>query len=105
MRKKISVIIKDPDKNPRHVYISDSLENLQRTVGGHIQRMTIATDLVVLCDVDGPVNDKKYNCTLCGIQLFGTIVFCGINGTDYADMPGDYHTFKKYFPQLWKEVE
>jgi len=31
---KISVLIKDPGKKPRHVYIENSLKNLQNTVGG-----------------------------------------------------------------------
>lgn len=37
MKQKISVIIKEPDKKPRHVYISNTLENLQKTVGGYIE--------------------------------------------------------------------
>ena len=35
MKKKIKVIIKEPGKKPRCVYISNTLENLQKTVGGY----------------------------------------------------------------------
>ena len=39
---KINVIIKRPDEAIGHVcYISDSLENLQKTVGGYIETLTI----------------------------------------------------------------
>lgn len=34
MSRKISVLIKEPGKSPRHVWISNTLENLQKTVGG-----------------------------------------------------------------------
>lgn len=47
---KISVLIKDPGKNPRHVYIENSLKNLQATVGGYIETVTLATDAVIICN-------------------------------------------------------
>lgn len=48
MSKKISVIIKEPGKNPRHVNISDSHKNLENTVGGTVAEIVLCTDLVVL---------------------------------------------------------
>ena len=40
--KRIKVIIKRPDEKYGHVtYISDSLENLQKTVGGPIEIVSI----------------------------------------------------------------
>ena len=48
MSKKISVIIKEPGKNPRHVNISDSHKNLENTVGGTVAEIILCTDLVVL---------------------------------------------------------
>ena len=44
--KKISVLIKDPGKNPRHVNISDSLGNLQKTVDGFIQTVTMRSEII-----------------------------------------------------------
>ena len=32
---KISVLVKEPGKVPRHVHIENSLSNLQKTGGGH----------------------------------------------------------------------
>ena len=48
MSKKISVIIKEPGKNPRHVAISDSPRNLQATVSGEVDEILICSDLVIL---------------------------------------------------------
>jgi hypothetical protein len=50
MKEKTGVLIKEPGRNPRHVNISDTLENLQKTVGGYIETVTICSDLVVICD-------------------------------------------------------
>ena len=51
---KISVLIKGPGKNPRHVWISNTLENLQKTVGGYIESVTLATDMCIIC------NEERY---------------------------------------------
>lgn len=53
MAKKISVLIKEPGKAPRHVSISSTLYNLQRTVGGYIETVTLCSDLVIICRLDG----------------------------------------------------
>lgn len=63
---KISVIIKEPDKKPRHVYISNTLENLQKTVGGYIEVITLCSDLVVICNEEGKIKKITLlllNCT------------------------------------------
>ena len=41
---KIGVIIKEPGRVPRHVNISSTLENLQKTVGG-FEEMSVNDDL------------------------------------------------------------
>lgn len=103
MSKKIDVLIKEPGKRPRHVWISNTLENLQKTVGGYIETVTLATDLVIICDEEGKLKDKPYNCTVCGEDLVGTIIFAGVSGDEFSDIPTDYYTMKKLFPQLWEE--
>lgn len=43
--KKIKVIVKRPDSVPYSTHISNSLENLQKTVGGYIETVTLASDI------------------------------------------------------------
>ena len=102
MSKKISVLIKEPWVKPRHVNISDSLENLQKTVGGYIETVTIAEDLVIICNEYGWINDMPYNCTVCGCALFGTIILCGVDGDEFADLPMTWDKMKQLFPKLWE---
>ena len=100
---KIHVYIKDPGKPPRSVHISNTLENLQKTVGGYIETVTLASDLVIICNEDGWFLDLPYNCNVCGQMLFGTVIFCGAEGEEFGDVPCDYYKFKKFFPGLWRQ--
>ena len=102
MNKKISVLIKEPGKKPRHVNISDRLENLQKTVGGYIETVTIAQDLVVICDEEGRLKGYPHCCSICGVDFCGTIILAGIDGEELGDIPVDYQQLKALFPKLWE---
>lgn len=87
---KIKVIIKRPDELIGHVcYISDSLENLQKTVGGYIETLTILRnpDVIIIMNEDGKLNDSHYNFKIPGDQIFGVIIVCGRDGENFADVP------------------
>ena len=50
---KIKVIIKRPDEEFGHVCnISNSLENLQKTVGGYIEAVPLTNKNVIICNED-----------------------------------------------------
>jgi hypothetical protein len=100
---KIGVIIKEPGRVPRHVNISDTLENLQKTVGGYIETVTLCSDLVVICDEEGRIKGKPHCCNIGGVDFCGTIILAGVDGDEFADIPCGYDDFKWLFPQLWEE--
>ena len=98
----ISALIKRPGEIPRHVNLSNSLEALQKSVDGYIETVTIARDLVVLCDEEGRLKDKPYNCTICGCDFVGDIVIAGRDGEEFADLPVEWNILKKMLPSLWE---
>lgn len=100
---KISVLIKEPGKSPRHVWISNTLENLQKTVGGYIESVTLATDMCIICNEEGRLMNLPHNCNVCGIDFVGTIILCGIAGEELADLPGDWESWKTCFRSLWEQ--
>ena len=51
--KQISVLIKEPGKKPRRESIPNTLEALQRVVGGYIETVTFASDVVIICNEEG----------------------------------------------------
>lgn len=99
---KIKVLIKRPGEPPRSVWISDTLENLQRTVGGYIEIVTLQRGLVVICDEEGRLKGKPYNCTINGVSFVGDIVIAGQEGEELADYPTDFQTIKAAYPELWE---
>lgn len=98
----ISALIKRPGEIPRHVNLSNSLEALQKSVDGYIETVTIARDLVVLCDEEGRLKEKPYNCTICGCDFVGDIVIVGRSGTEFQDLPVEWKILKKMLPSLWE---
>ena len=99
---KIGVIIKEPGRVPRHVNISNTLENLQKTVGGYIETVTLCSDLVVICDEEGRIKGKPHCCNIAGVVFVGTVILAGVDGDEFADIPCWYGDFKRLFPQLWE---
>ena len=85
---KIKVIIKRPDEKKGHVTaISNTLENLQRNVEGYIETYTPFGETVIICNEEGHLLNLPVNC-VCGGNLFvGTIIVCGRDGDEFADVP------------------
>lgn len=94
---KIKVIIKRPGEPARVTNISDSLKNIQNTVDGPIKAVTIASDAVVICNEEGRIRNLPYNCSICGIDFVGTIIFAGIQEGKFTNFPLDFKDFKKIF--------
>jgi len=103
MAKKIKSIVKRPDEQFGHVtWVSDSLENLQKTVGGYIETASLDNGLVLICNEEGRVRDMPYNFTLRRIRgvvtvqnaIFGTVIACGADGDEFSDIPIDFNEWK-----------
>ena len=85
---KIKVIIKRPDEKYGHVtHISARLENLQNTVGGYIETITVIKGVILICNEEGKLRDMEPNMWLNGDLIRGTIIICGQNGEDISDIP------------------
>lgn len=104
MSGKINVWVKKPGKDPENRWISNTLGSLQALVQGYIETVTIAGDVVVICNEEGRIRNMPYNCELCGIDFVGPIVIAGFQEDEFADCPLDTAGMKKLFPQLWDGV-
>ena len=87
---KIKVIIKRPDERKGHVTaISNTLENLQRTVGGPIEVFRFARDCAIICNEEGKIRGLEPNCVCVGELFVGDIIVVGIDGSEFCDVPED----------------
>lgn len=103
MADKIRVLSKRPGQPPRSVWMANSLENFQTAVGGYIETVTLAEDLVIICNEEGRLMGLPYNCTICGVSFVGDIILAGVKGEEFADLPVDYKRMKELFGWLWPE--
>lgn len=95
---KIRVIIKRPDEKYGHVaWISNTLENLQKTVDGYIETVTIATDAAIVCNEEGKLRNLEPNMTILGEPFVGTIIFVGVKGEEFTDFPLNFEAYKALF--------
>lgn len=91
---KIKAIIKSPDEKVGHMtWISVSLKNLQNIVGGYIEAVGFG-DMIILCDEEGRLKNKPYNCQIGRTSFVGTIVAVGFDGEEFADVPIDLTGWK-----------
>ena len=99
---KIKVIIKRPDEETGHVtWISNNPKVLQKHVEGYIETVTVAHNMMIICNEEGRILGLPYNCRLCGIDFVGTIIIAGVDGENLTDVPISFENYKK----LWLGVE
>lgn len=88
MAGKVKVIIKRPDEKYGHVTnISITLENLQRTVEGHIETVPAINGAIILCNEEGKLKGLEPNMRYSHDWLVGTIIVIGSDGEEFADIP------------------
>lgn len=95
---RIRVIIKRTDEPIGHVTnIMNTLKNLQNTVGGHIEAVTMTPNVIILCNEEGRILGLPYNCTIGRISFFGDIIVVGVDGEDFGDCPLSRKDWKEIF--------
>jgi len=99
---KIKCYIKRPDEQYGHsTYISNTLENLQSAVGGYIECVTLVPQIgstpgvVVICDEEGLLKDKPYNCNYAGVDLVGDFLVVGCKDEEFCDVPIGWDMHKR----------
>lgn len=104
MSAKIRAIIKRPDEPYGHMTnISHTLENLQKTVGGYIEVLTVRPGLVIICNEDGKNLGLEKNFPIPGDYLVGTIIVLGTEGEEFTDIPIEFAEWKEML-KTFKEV-
>ena len=99
----MKVIVKEPGRAAYEAEVENNLEDLQEAVGGYIQAVPLMTDFVIICDEEGRLKGKLYNCEICGVSFVGTILICGQDNDEFADAPVPLKTLKPLMPQLGGE--
>ena len=102
---KLRAIIKRPDERFGHVTnISDTLENLQKTVEGPIETVKLIDGAVLICNEEGKLRGLEKNFFMgrppFGDVILGTVIVVGTKGDEFADCPIEFKTWK-WLLEIW----
>lgn len=85
--RQITVVIKEPGRRARVEYLFDNtLDALQKAVGGRIETVTIASDLVFICNADGRNEGLPFNVRLFDVDFYGTILIVGAKEDEFTSL-------------------
>lgn len=93
---KVRVYIKNPGSAFFEAEIDNTLEAFQAAVGGYIEVVSaypegrVTPGVVIVCDEEGMLKGRQYNCELNGVLFFGTVVISGTQGENFVDCPEGY---------------
>lgn len=79
-------ILKEPGKEPKVIDVENEKEELQETVGGYLESVTLAADMCILCDEEGRLKGLPFNVEICGVSFVGPILMVGVDGEEFADL-------------------
>ena len=99
---KLSIIVKEPGKTPKHIKANVDLKRLQKLVGGYIETFYPVAGGVMIVNEEGAINGMPVNCKVDGINLFGSIVWAGVDDDgNWTDCPVSWADAKAAYPQMF----
>lgn len=99
MKDKIRAIVKMPnDKYGHVVHISNTLEELQKLVGGYIETVPIAADVMIVNE-EGKLLGLKPNFQYGPDVICGTMVMVGRDGENFGDCVLGFDAWKKWLDE------
>ena len=99
----MNVLIVEPGKHPRLADIDDSLESLQKTVGGYIEAIyPFEDEIALICDEESKLkSDTEWNRLLPETHdvIKGTFIIAGLGDEDFTDITPELA--EKYKQRFW----
>lgn len=86
---KIKAVVKKPGEACRVKQISNTLESLQKLVGGYIQTVHWVDGMVIICNEEGKLQNLPFNIRLRDDIIVGTLVIVGTDGEEFTDVPDE----------------
>ena len=103
-KKEIRAIYKRVGFDPVEVTVKNELEPLQRMVGGYIETVRFAPGMIMLVDEEGLIDGRPVNFVYGGSAICGSVLWVGVKGENFDDVPYDLRTFRFKYPWYFEEV-
>ena len=103
---KMRVIMCPVDRAPYVTWIEDSLENLQRAVGGCIECFTFAKDAAIICNEEGRMMGLPGNKSLFLSGFRGDCVVCGVDGEIFSSLKDENRKMMlRWCKKRWEKAQ
>ena len=83
----MKVIRKKPGCEPEIIDIDNTLAALQQEVEGYIEVITLPYGAALICNEEGRILGLPDNGRVCGVDVVGTVLIVGVNGSEFCDVP------------------
>ena len=83
------ILLKKVGKPLLMAEVSNNLQALQKVVGGPIEVLTIASNLVCVCNEEGRLLNMKDNFNCLGETLVGDVFFCGVREDEFCSLESE----------------
>ena len=85
------ILFKEPGKEPRSMQIPNELKILQDLVGGLIEPIKVADNVVAICDEEGKLKGLEPNFFFgaIGDVIVGPVIFAGERGDEFCSLADD----------------
>ena len=101
------VIIKEPNDDARIEDIENTLDELQRIVGGYIEVIPLTFDDIIICNEEGKLKGLPHNFNMpVHGSIVGTVIICSEEGegfTDFTDVKCTVDMFNRILADCGNE--
>ena len=104
MSEMIKCYVKAPGGKLQQMDLDNEVGVFQGFVGGYIEVVHITRNIVMICTEEGKLRNMEPNFGWLGDVIVGPVIFCGVDGEEFADMPLEFSEFKPHFEAIAKEV-
>jgi predicted RNA-binding protein len=82
----MEVLIKKVGEKPYITGIGDTLQELQKIVGGYIEPVTFPNGVIMICNEEGKFNGSKPNFKLNYDVIMGDVIFLESDGEEFKSI-------------------
>lgn len=99
-------IIKQPGEPAKRIEIENTLEALQKAVGGYIETVTILEDVTLICNEEGRLMELPYNMEFLGIHFVGPVLVVGRAEDEFRSLTEEesQRVVKYIFKQVGEDI-
>lgn len=86
-------VIKHPGEPAKRIEIDNTLEALQKAVGGYIETVTLFENVTLICNEEGLMMGLLYNMEFMGMRFVGPVLVVGRAEDDFRSLTDEETQF------------